>query len=1076
VRVEGPRPGGHARAFSQAVRARVLACAAAVACGLFGPGAHGAEPESAAIHVLVFVEGEPTPRVGARVELDMGTAAAQAVTTDGFGLAMADVAPGRHTLRVEAADGSGLALEAPPVFVEPGHVLELIVTLSPDPRRASVDTEDPRALIADPTQTAAAATGAEALPVETGTVRGVVVSLESRKALRSVQVIVRGATVEARTDATGAFTLELPATAWALSFVHPEHSPLTREPVVVRPGETTTLEVALPPAALSLAEFVVSAPYIAGSVSSVLDAKRDAASVNEVIGAEQIARAGDSDAGSALRRVTGLTLIGGKYVYVRGMGERYSSTLLNRAQMPSPEPERRVVPLDMFPAAILRSVTIQKTYSPDLPGEFGGGTILIETLGSPETFIAGLSLSSGGNTETTFRSLPGYQGGALDFLGFDDGTRALPDDVARASDDQKLLPGDRFSEGGYTPEQLQQFGRLMPNKWAVGDSTVLPNLGLSGIIGTPFRLAGRPGGVLFSAGWGQDWQGQQATRRYLLVGEAGALEVGNEYRFRQLQREVTLNSILDLAWSPAENHNLGATTVINRKSIDEAREFTGVNRNVQQDIRVSRLRWIEQTLFSQQVRGDHTFPDADRLKLDWRYAWSLALRYEPDLREYRYDFNPTVGKFLLNNLLPDGNWRRYNNVTDNTHDVAFDLLWPLASYMGNEAKLKAGPNFVIRQRDSNLRIYKFEALGSRAQSADVLAQGPEQVFAPANIGPDGFQLEEITRGTDNYRASQQIFAGYAMFESQLGIPQLTLSTGVRLEHSRQRVETFELFSADNVPIVAQLDNLDVLPAATVSWGFRDDMQLRGAFGRTVSRPDFRELSPAVFNDVVGGRAIRGNENLRRATILNYDLRWEWYPTARETLAVAAFYKQFNDPIELVVVPGSQPVSTFANADGAFNTGVELEFRKHLGFFDRDVPELEGLYVAGNVSWIFSRIRLGENAGIQTNPERPLQGQSPWIVNAQLGYESEKSGTNVTVLYNVAGPYIAEVGANQAPDIYAEPVHQLDLVAQQSLGYGLTLRVKARNLLDFPVVRTQGTFEQERYLVGRSFSLSLGWTY
>ncbi len=624
----------------------------------------------------------------------------------------------------------------------------------------------------------------------------------------------------------------------------------------------------------------------------------------------------------------------------------------------------------------------------------------------------------------------------------------------------------------YTPEQLQALGRAMPNIWATREMLVLPDLSLNGTVGSDFKLGLRPAGALFSAGWSQDWQAQHATRRYLLVGSGDQLEIGNEYQFNQLNRDVTLNGIFDFKVSPHDGHELAATSLVNRKTEDETRNFTGVNRNVQQPIDVTRLKWLEQTLFSQQIRGAHEIAEAARLKLDWRYAFSLAARYEPDLREYRYDYNPVADKFLLNNLLPDGNWRRYSDVGDRTHDTALDATIPFRQWAGLEGRVKFGPALTLRSRNANLRIYKFQAVGASAQAAELLAKPIEEIFAPENINSDAFQTEEITRETDNYTASQSIYAGYAMTELPLH-SSLTLVTGLRVERSIQEVQTFELFNPDNVPVVATLDNTDLLPAGTLTWSFREDMLLRAAVSRTLSRPDFRELSPAVFNDVVGGRAVRGNENLRRASIINADLRWEWYPTSRETLAAAVFFKAFDEPVEMVVVPSNQPVSTFANAKGAFNTGIEIEFRKH---FDFITPVLDAMYVAGNLSWIYSRIELDPASGVQTSSDRALQGQSPYIVNLQIGYDNPDTETSVALLYNVQGPFIAEVGANRAPDIFAEPVHQLDITLSQALGAGFALKFKARNLLDWPVERTQGDFVQETYRRGRAFTLGVSWAY
>jgi TonB-dependent receptor len=349
----------------------------------------------------------------------------------------------------------------------------------------------------------------------------------------------------------------------------------------------------------------------------------------------------------------------------------------------------------------------------------------------------------------------------------------------------------------------------------------------------------------------------------------------------------------------------------------------------------------------------------------------------------------------------------------------------------------------------------------------VLSLTPEEIFVPGNINPGDFQFEEITRQTDNYLADQKVVGGYLMTDLPLGLG-FRLVGGIRVEHSSQHVKTFELFNPDNEPVVSDLATTDLLPAAAVSWDFSEDMLVRLGAARTLSRPDFRELSPATFNDVTGGRQVYGNPELERAAINNLDLRWEWYLEAGESLSLGVFYKRFEQPIETIVVVSAQHSVTYENAEGADNLGIELEFRKGFGFLDK---MLQDFYLAGNATWVYSSIDLPEE-GIQTSSSRPLQGQSPYVLNFQLGYDNVESGTSVVVLYNVFGKRIAEVGALGAPDVYEQPFHQLDLVIKQDLGGGFSMGFKAKNLVDPGVRFTQGDQTTETFRRGRSFSLGL----
>jgi outer membrane receptor protein involved in Fe transport len=290
-----------------------------------------------------------------------------------------------------------------------------------------------------------------------------------------------------------------------------------------------------------------------------------------------------------------------------------------------------------------------------------------------------------------------------------------------------------------------------------------------------------------------------------------------------------------------------------------------------------------------------------------------------------------------------------------------------------------------------------------------------------------------------------------------------------VEGSFQRVRTFELFNPDNAPVISKLETIDALPVVGTTWKFTKKMQLRLIYARTVSRPDFRELSPATFNDVTGGRQIFGNPDLKRAQLDNVDLRWEWYPRRKESISVAAFYKHFTNPIESVVVVSAQHSVTYENAKGAHNVGVELTARTGLGFIHNKARDF---FIAGNAAFIWSRVILPEESGIQTSNKRPLQGQSPFVVNIQAGYDNVVKGSAVMVLYNVFGKRIREVGALGAPDIWQQPFHQLDLVFKQKLGRGFSLSIKGKNLIDLPVRLTQGGETTETYRNGRAFSVGL----
>jgi hypothetical protein len=600
-----------------------------------------ASPPTGELRGLVF-DDSSAPVAGAAIQIgDVAT------TTDHDGAFSARLPAGLHILAVPTPTGP----VEQPITIAADAVTEVLVSLN----AAGVEFEVETPGGAEPTT--------ETAREEAGTIRGRVTSIETGEPIAAARIFVRGLEREATSAGDGTFALTLPAGAWDLSILHVEHSTRSLANVEVAAGRTTDVDVEMTPAAQLLGTLTVSAPRLEGGTASFLDERRTAASVSDVLGAEQMSKAGDSNAAAALLRVTGLTIVDGKYVYVRGLGDRYSSALLNGSTLPSPEPERRVIPLDVFPTKLLEGVVIPKTYSVDLPGEFGGGSIQLRTRPIPSEPVRQIELSLGAEAGTTMGTGLGYAGGSFDFLGIDDGTRALPGGIERASNDSPLKERDRFSETGYTTEELERFGERMPNRWATEARTVPPALGLSAALGDRFTLAGKPFGYLAALTYGDGWNNEQQERTYYLVGADNELEPAHNYAFESTERNVRLGGVLNLGVELDDEDTLAATTTLVRVTSDETRTYEGFNKDVDTRIRVSRLRWIERMLLSQQVTGKHTFAELGNLQLDWRYTFSRASRYEPDRREYRYDLEPQTGVWSLSDR-PEGNHRVVGELVD----------------------------------------------------------------------------------------------------------------------------------------------------------------------------------------------------------------------------------------------------------------------------------------------------------------------------------------------------------------------------------------------------------------------------
>ncbi len=902
-----------------------------------------------------------------------------------------------------------------------------------------------------------------------GVLAGRVTDQESGAAVPGATVLVRGFRGEARTDAVGAFEVSLPAGTYAVSVIHTRYATATLSDVAVPPGGRLALAVTLAPSSVELEVHRVSGYRLESGLASLFQERREERTVTEVLGADQIGKSGDGDAAEALRRVTGLTVVGGRYVYIRGMGERYSAALLNGSTLPSPDPERRAVPLDLFPADVLESLSVQKTYSPDLPGEFGGGVTRIRTKGIPGGLEGSLSVSGGFRDTTTGEDGLTYHGGTRDWLGVDDGTRDLPFGVEIAADSQPLILEDPGSGQGYPIEVLTSLGQTMPNIWSARRESVPPDLGVSGTFGNRHDLGA--GGVLgYGLGLSYDngYKLKKGVRRVFGLGSEGTLEPIVDYRHESLENTVETSMLGTIGWQPAKGHEVVSTTLWARTTEDDTEIYQGNLAIEGTQLRVTSLNWVEEQLVTQQLRGSHELTDAEEpIELSWSYAYSLATRDQPDYRRTRYDYDPVIDRFGLSNR-PEGNQRLYNEVRDDNHDLSLSLDLPFRVWRDLWAHLQGGGGYVFRDRESETRRFKFIHRGPVSRDPFVLAQRPEAVFAMENISPQGFSFEEITRATDQYEARQTIIAGFVNLVLPLH-ERVELALGARIERSRQKVETFDLFSrGQSRPATADLDTTDLLPAAGLTIHLTERQQLRAAYSRTLSRPDFRELSTAPFDQVVGAGVFIGNPDLDRSRLDNFDLRWEWYLSTDESLSVGVFYKDIQDPIETIILGGANRTVTLENADRGRNLGIELEFRKRLGMF-ADV--LEPLFVGGNFALIDSEVQL-KTKGVATEDHRPLAGQSQYIVNASIGWDDPESRTSVTLLYNVSGERLVGVGTFGLPDIYEQPVHRVDAVVSLGLWEHWTLKLQAENLLGQKVRFQQGGRTVESYEEGRLFGASL----
>lgn len=905
---------------------------------------------------------------------------------------------------------------------------------------------------------------------DTGLIEGLIVDEATAEPLIGANVVIYDAEGRpeygASTDLDGHYVLSVPVGTYDLEVSFISFGTKTITGVVVVKNKPVAVNVTLSPELLQGEEIVVSAKAETSSEVSMLALQQRAGIVTDGISSELMSQAASSDAGDALKRVTGVSVVGGKFVYVRGLGERYSNTQLNGAQIPSPEPNRRVVPMDMFPAGLLENIQIAKSFSPDQPGDFSGGSVRIKTREFPSIKTISFSASSSWNSQSTLKDALSYKGGGLDWIGIDDGVRAIPDIVKTEAADQPIRERGRFSTTGFTADEIQRFGQAFNNIWSPSVKTAPLNQSYSVSVGNSVgKPGGRELGFVSSLTYSNSYSREEAQwNSYRTSG--GVLSPFTSYDVETSKNDVLWGLVFNTSYRAGRHHKFSVKTLYNRSAEDEARIYEGFNSDRSTDLRDLRLRFIERGIFSGQFSGEHHFESLSDSRLKWQFSGARATRNEPDNREVLYE--QRGGEWVFFDITQSGS-RFFFDLKDDELGGKIDWETSVKSPTGSKGKIKFGGLIRDKSRSFDARRFRFEQSSGIQRHVD-LTGTPEELFAPENIAPGRFELRESTRSTDNYTATQDVQAGYLMTDMPV-TRRLRFVGGARVEHSIQNLISFDPFALQSRPIEVNLDNTDILPAANLVFKVTEKQNLRASYSRTLARPDFRELAPFEFTDFVGGRAVIGDTTLTRTTIDNFDLRWEAFPTLGELLAVSVFYKRFTDPIEQIIQPTAQLRVSYKNAESATNYGVEFEARQQLDVIS---PRLENFSVNGNLTFVRSEVAVASDIDVSTSSERALQGQSPFVVNVNLGYRNVDRGTTATVLYNVFGKRISEVGAQGLPDVFEQPRHQLDLTLKQKLSPRVKLKMSAKNLLNHRTLYRQGSEIFRRHWSGRSVSVGVGY--
>ncbi len=779
------------------------------------------------------------------------------------------------------------------------------------------------------------------------------------------------------------------------------------------------------------------------SINALISFQKNTNTVAQVVSAEAIRRSPDKNTGEVLKRVPGTSVQEGKYLVVRGLADRYNIAMLNGVMLGSTEPDRKTFSFDIFPSAIIDNIIINKAFVPELPGEWAGGLVQVNTKDIPSKDFFNIQFSTGFNTQTVGHDFYTYQGGSLDFLGFDDGTRAIPNGVPLKN---------TFSNLDQT--QKTEYGKTFKNIW----STELTNNQSIDLVSKSFQISG---GFTKNLGKSNNKLGavlalnynispkrlENDNRIYSITGADASLNF--DYYNQKYSRDVLMGGLANFTLQLGNNSKISLKNIFNVNTSNYVTKRTGKDFENDpingENIRATELAFKANTFYNVQLLGEHKL-SKQNIRLKWFGSFNILDQYVPDQRRIQYNQNVIVpnSPYLLlvsaSKTSQKSGSRYFGMLSDYIYSAGGEMSKSFNQFNYSQT-VKAGYLFQVKDRLFDSRPF---AIYLPTDNSELRKLDESVVFSTENFGngfDNKFAFNEIYGDQYRYMANTILNAAYIQFDNQFS-KQLKISWGVRMEHFDQLVGSVYEKDPRHVRTVVN----DFLPGINITYKLDNLSNLRVSGSQTVIRPEFRELSPFAFFDFDLGATVTGNKTLERTKVSNFDLRYELYPRAGEVFTVGIFYKQFKNPIELFfnqTGAGSSSTFNYINADKAEGYGAELEFRKKLDF----TKALENFTIQSNVSYIYNRVT---SAGTQLN--RPMQGQSPFLINASIQYDLQKIGLNTTLLFNRIGRRILYVGNNDFPPVWENPRSLLDLQIAKKI-----MKDKAEIKLNFSDILNQTAF-------------------
>lgn len=899
---------------------------------------------------------------------------------------------------------------------------------------------------------------------------------QKNEPIAGASVSVSGISKVVAADVEGRFTITVDtAGKYFITISAVGYQTKTITEVEVKKDEDNTVSIVMNIAAREGSEIIIQSSGKKETAAALITYQKNTAVVAQVISAETIKRSPDKNTGEVLKRVPGTSVQEGKYLVVRGLADRYNQAMLNGVLLSSTEPDRKTFSFDILPSSMIDNIIINKTFIPELPGEWAGGLIQVNTKDVPTKNYLNIQIGTGFNTNTIGKDFYNYKGSSTDFLGFDNGFRALPGSFPNKSTFENLSNGQKAA-----------LGASLKNVWTAdkNQSNFLPVLNQSFIISGGFNksLGGRNKlSAIFAVNYNRSNKHTEFENRIIRY-QNNTADLYFDYFNNKYNKEVLAGALANITLQLGSNNKLSFKTILNvntqnyatiRTGLDYEGRFAGTPDN----IRATELAFKANTFFNTMIAGDHNFKKSG-IKFNWYGSFNILDQYVPDQRRVQYvQENPTVANspYIIEIPVSKSSQKNGSRYFGFLNDYIYTAAGNLSKSFNTGSltqNIKAGYFFQVKDRLFDSRPFAIY-LPSGSSQFKYLPQS--QVFAPSNFtnGTDNkLYFNELAGSSYRYVANSILNAGFLQFDNQL-TSRLRIVWGLRVENFDQVIGS--LVQKD--PRHVYNKKTDFLPGFNLTYKLDNKTNLRFSGSQTVVRPEFRELSTFQFYDFDLSATVAGNTGLIRTKVTNFDARYEFYPRAGELFTFGTFYKYFQYPLEAYINPASGDGSTYnlLNADEAHGFGAEFEFRKKLDFAE----VLRNFTVQGNLSYIFNRVK---------SLDRAMQGQSPYLINAALQYDIEKYGINTTLLFNQIGRRIALVGGSDQPPVWENPRPVLDLqVAKKVMKKKGEVKLNISDMINKEAIFYTDLNDNKRYdsntdafvikrRYGMNVSLSFGYTF